>query len=207
MGIAYTYNALNFLREYLAHPDQYLPMCDQVWEIFDENDFPDRLVGWNAGVIDGNRPFFYYASATDKLVDYVIFISADGISDISNKALVPYLCKEGLLDTFGPQKEEAPLWTFRIKSKSGKDFLSINVAGEGDLHAKEGGYYLPFEALNKFNSTRDPLPEPEQKPEPIKAQEKTPAVKTVKRKKKPTAKKSISSSEPKKRGRPPKAKK
>ncbi len=206
MGLAYTTEAIGFLKKYIMHPDRYLPMCDQVWEIFNEDEFPGHLVGWNAGVIDGNRPFFYYASAIDKLINYVIFISADDIPDTSNKALVPYLCKEGLLDTLGPKKEEAPLWTFIIKSKSGKEFLSINLTGEGDLRAYEGGYFLPFEGLNEFNSTRDPLPEPEPVLVPKSEPKKVPVNPTTKQVKKKTASRKPTGAEPKRRGRPPKAK-
>ena len=198
MGLAYTSEAIGFLKEYLAHPDQYLPMCDQVWEHFDNSDRPGRLVGWNAGVIDGNRPFFYYASATDTFVTYVIFISTEGLSGWSRKELVPFLCNAGLLDTFGSNKEEvAPM------------FLSINFLGDGDLRAYEGGYFLPFEALNDFNSTREPFPEPEPKPKPVRKPRTTTTAKPATKrraKKKPATKKTPIITAPKKRGRPPKEK-
>ncbi len=50
MGVAYTSEAIGFLREYLAHPDRYLPICDTVWESFEDHDYkwPGRPVGWNA---------------------------------------------------------------------------------------------------------------------------------------------------------------
>ena len=209
MGLAYTAEAIGFLKEYLEHPDQYLPMCDQVWEHFDNSDRPGRLVGWNAGVIDGNRPFFYYASATDTFVTYVIFISTEGLSGWSRKELVPFLCNAGLLDTFGSNKEEVAPMTFEIEGRNGNRFLSINFLGDGDLHAYEGGYFLPFEALNDFNSTREPFPEPEPKPKPVRKPRTTTTAKPATKrraKKKPATKKTPIITAPKKRGRPPKEK-
>lgn len=208
MGLAYTAEAIGFLKDYLAHPDQYLPMCDQAWEHFDNSDQPGRLVGWNAGVIDGNRPFFYYASATDTFVTYVIFISTEGLSGWSRKELVPLLCNAGLLDTFGSNKEEVAPMTFEIEGRNGNRFLSINFLGDGDLRAYEGGYFLPFEALNDFNSTREPFPEPEPKPvrKPHTTTGTNPATKRKTKKKTVSKKTAAVSALPKKRGRPPKVK-
>ena len=208
MGAAYTSEAIGFLKEYLAHPDRYLPICDKVWESFEDDDYkwPGRPVGWNAGVIDGNRPFFYYAEATDSLIAFVIFISAEGLNGWSRKELVPYLCKEGLLDTFGSEKEEVVPMTFVIEGRNGNKFLSINFQGEGDLWPREGGYFLPFEDLIEFNKTRGPLPEPEPKP---KAVNKSKTASTTKRKtkEKTAAKKNATTTAgSKKRGRPPKVK-
>ena len=210
MGLAYTSEAIGFLKEYLAHPDQYLPMCDQVWESFEDYELPCRLVGWNAGVIDGNRPFFYYATATDSLIGYVIYISTEGLTGWSKKELVPFLCKEGLLDTFGSKKEKVAPMTFEIEGRNGNKFLSINFMGEGDLWPEEGSYYLPFESLIEFNRTRKPFPEPEPKPKPVRKQRATtetnPATKRRTKKKTVVKKIATASTLPKKRGRPPKVK-
>ena len=182
MRLAYTSEAIGFLKEYLAHPDQYLPMCDQVWEHFDNSDRPGRLVG---------------------------FISTEGLSGWSRKELVPFLCNAGLLDTFGSNKEEVAPMTFEIEGRNGNRFLSINFLGDGDLRAYEGGYFLPFEALNDFNSTREPFPEPEPKPKPVRKPRTTTTAKPATKrraKKKPATKKTPIITAPKKRGRPPKEK-
>ena len=51
--------SIAFLKEYRANPEKYLPMVDHQCKHFDEwNDEITRNLCWDAGILEGNRPYF-----------------------------------------------------------------------------------------------------------------------------------------------------
>ena len=110
-------------------------------------------IGWNAGLIDGKRPFFCECWA-DGCTVITYFISTKGIEDytvgqleemLSNADIISYNCQEHY---------EASAMTFT--DHSGNEFYSVNmVVGDEEKTYTDGGMIFSFSYLNKFNQKRN----------------------------------------------------
>jgi hypothetical protein len=56
---------IRFLEEYREHPEKYLPMTENAWKHYEKADYgtewyddPWYNLGWDAGLAEGNRPYF-----------------------------------------------------------------------------------------------------------------------------------------------------
>ena len=68
---------LDFLREYDKHGSLYLPLIDHAGQVFPRRDpkHGEANIGWNCGLLDGNRPYFAESWAIDGIMMMTIFIS------------------------------------------------------------------------------------------------------------------------------------
>ena len=99
---------IRFLKEYRAHPEKYFPLIDHAWKCFAEKDTgenpwddPEYNIGWNAGVIGGNRPFFLECRATCGITVLTYFVSVKGIEEYGEAELLKML--EGTIVNVPPQ--------------------------------------------------------------------------------------------------------
>ena len=152
--MAYVDEKLTFLQDCLEHPGKYLPIVDHAWQTFPvRNEFDEVNIGWNAGLIDGKRPYFCECWA-DGCTVITYFISTKGIEDytvgqleemLSNADIISYNCQEHY---------EASAMTFT--DHSGNEFYSVNmVVGDEEKTYTDGGMIFSFSYLNKFNQKRN----------------------------------------------------
>ena len=96
--------AVRFLEEYREHPEKYLPMSEHAWKQYKIVDYGEEWyddpwynLGWDAGLIEGNRPYFltYWATCGISMLTY--HISAEGIGEYGEKELLAMLEKAGLV--------------------------------------------------------------------------------------------------------------
>ena len=70
------------------HPEDFLPIVDHAWKVFpamtkgtDWRDDPEYDLGWDAGLLDGKRPYFAESWATGGITMRTYFVSAKGMED------------------------------------------------------------------------------------------------------------------------------
>ena len=69
--MADVYDKIKLLDLFRLNPEMFLPLVDHAWKIFPEEDpgtewYDDKQVniGWDTGLLEGNRPYFLEAWAT-----------------------------------------------------------------------------------------------------------------------------------------------
>ena len=148
-----TDNKIQFLQDCLDNPGKYLPMVDHAWQTFPpRNEFDEVNIGWNAGVIDGNRPYFCECWA-EGFTAITYFISTKGIEGYTAGQLEEMLSNAGIISYIRPDHYETSVMVFT--DHSGNEFYSINfvVAVEEDVYT-DGGMIISFSSLNDFNKNR-----------------------------------------------------
>ncbi len=152
--MAYVDEKLTFLQDCLEHPGKYLPIVDHAWQTFPaRNEFDEVNIGWNAGLIDGKRPFFCECWA-DGFTAITYFISTKGIEGYTAGQLEEMLSNAGIISYIRPDHYETSVMVFT--DHSGNEFYSVNlvVGVEDDIYT-EGGIIFSFSYLNSFNRERE----------------------------------------------------
>ena len=141
---------LAFLDEYKRNRDRYLPLIDHAWKVFPERtEFGDVNIGWNVGIVEGNRPFFCECWAAG-ITALTYFISTAGIEDHSVEQLERMLADAGIVWYVGERKYPTSVRIFT--DGNGNDFFSINIiVGDDDGVYTEGGIVYSFVRLNEYN--------------------------------------------------------
>ena len=141
------------------NPEKYLPITDHAWKVFpkktegDEWCDPEYNLGWDAGLLDGNRPYFLECWATCGITMLTYFVSTKGIEDASTEDLVRMLTEAGLFRVVNPEGPGTAVMKF--EDDHGNEFYSINVTvGVEDELYVEGGRWYPFGPLNEYNSRK-----------------------------------------------------
>ena len=150
-------DGIRFLKEYREHPEKYLPLIDHAWKCFVEKDRgqnpwddPEYNLGWNAGVIGGNRPFFLECWATCGITMLTYFVSAKGIEDYGTDELLKMLEKARLVKV--PDPENPRTTAVKVTDDHGNEFFSVNiVCGDEEETYTTGGEIYSFRILNAFN--------------------------------------------------------
>lgn len=153
--------ALRLLAEIRENPDRFLPMADHAWKVFpavDEGenwyDDPQRNIGWDAGLLEGNRPYFMECWAMCGVTMLTYFVSAEGIGDMTKEALAGMLQDAGLFRILDPENPRTAVMEFT--DGSGNKFLSVNItAGNEEDTYVSGGRMFSFASLNRFNSKKE----------------------------------------------------
>ena len=91
-------DAIAFLDEYRQNKERFLPLIDHVWKTFPrrEEETGDVNIGWDAGVFDGNRPYFCELWSSGYMF-LTYFISTIGIENCSDEQLEQMLKDAGLV--------------------------------------------------------------------------------------------------------------
>ena len=148
---------IRFLKEYRAHPEKYFPLIDHAWKCFAEKDTgenpwddPEYNIGWNAGVIGGNRPFFLECWATCGITMLTYFVSVKGIEEYGEKELLKMLEEERLVKVLDPEHPRTT--AVKVNDDNGNEFFSVNIVC-GDEHGTyiKGGTIYAYKFLNAFN--------------------------------------------------------
>ncbi len=148
---------INLLKEFREHPEKYLPVIDHAWKTFPRReegtewyDDPQVTIGWDAGLLDGNRPYFLECWATCGITMLTYFVSTTGLEDAGENELVNMLEDAKLFRIFDRENPRAT--AVKIRDHSGNEFHSVNVTvGDEDNLYLSGGTIFPFSRLNEFN--------------------------------------------------------
>ncbi len=151
---------IRFLEEYREHPENYFPLTEHAWKHFakvdygtDWRDDPWYNLGWDAGLLEGNRPYFLELWAGSGLTTLTYLISADGIGDYGKTELLAMLEKANLVKVLDPSNPRTTAFRF---GEDGKEFFSVNItAGDEEGTYVSGGTAYPFTALNRYNRNRE----------------------------------------------------
>ena len=146
-----------FLKEYRAHPEKYFPLIDHAWKCFAEKDTgenpwddPEYNIGWNAGVIGGNRPFFLECWATCGITMLTYFVSVKGIEEYGETELLKMLEEARLVKVLDPEHPRTT--AVKVNDDHGNEFFSVNiVCGDEKGTYIKGGTIYAYRFLNAFN--------------------------------------------------------
>ena len=151
---------VRFLEEYREHPEKYLPMSDYAWKQYEKVEYGEEWyddpwynLGWDAGLVEGNRPYFMICWAACGITMLTYYISAAGIGEYGEKELLAMLEKAKLVKAVDP--ENPRIKAMKLEDDGGNEFFSINItAGDEDGTYVEGGTMDPLAALNRYNGNR-----------------------------------------------------
>ena len=151
---------IRFLDTLRNSQGKFLPIVDHAWKVFPKEntgtewyDDPEYNLGWDAGLVDGNRPYFAECWATNGITMLTYFVSTRGIEDASTEDLVRMLTDAHLFRLLDPGNPRTAVMKF--EDDTGNEFYSINVTAvvEDDLYV-EGGACYPFGPLNEYNERK-----------------------------------------------------
>jgi hypothetical protein len=144
---------LDLIKEVRANPDRYLPMVDHTEEVPHRNEYGDVNIGWNAGLLESNRPYFVECWAADGITMLTIFVSTKGIEQKTPDELTRWFLDIGYFSFTDGGYQTAEIGTFT--NPEGAEFFSINIAvGVGDNPALiDGAPIYPWKTLNEYNRT------------------------------------------------------
>ena len=151
---------IEFLKEVKTNPSRFLPIFDHAWKTFKKRDDgtewyddPQYNLGWDAGTLPGNRPYFMECWATSGITMLTYFISAQGLENMSTKDLVKILEDANLVRITDHQHPRAE--TIKVNDSAGNEFWSVNITvGDENGTYTQGGQCYPFRYLNEFNKQK-----------------------------------------------------
>ena len=143
---------LDFLREYDKHYSLYLPLIDHAGQVFPKRDpkHGEVNIGWNCGLLHGNRPYFAESWAIDGITMLTIFISCIGLEMSLHGEIDQMLESAGLYRMLPGARRPAVIV---LQDKVGNSFYSVNVIVGDDesVYVERTVGMLPFFLLNKYN--------------------------------------------------------
>ena len=148
---------IRFLKKYRENPGKYLPMTDQAWKQYKKVDYGENWyddpwynLGWDAGLLDGTRPYFMIGWATCGITILTYHVSAEGIGEYGDGELLAMLEKAKLVKVLDPAHPRTQ--TMKYTDDGGNAFFSVNItAGDEEGTYVSGGMMYSFSALNKLN--------------------------------------------------------
>ena len=124
--------AIGLLREIRENPDRYLPITDHAWKVFPKKDegkewYDDTQhnIGWNAGLLEGNRPYFLEVWATCGITMLTYFVCTRGIEEMKTGDLIRMLEEAKLFRLRDPENPRAEV--MRFEEDGGNAFYSVNI--------------------------------------------------------------------------------
>lgn len=140
-----------FLKEYQSNQGQYLPMVDHATQFFpSRSKHGDVNIGWNCGVLGGNRPWFIECWAIDGITLVTFFLSVVGVEGCSREQLNALLEGAGLYRCKPGSRLPA---TALFTDEAGNLFHSVNliVGDEDQTYVEQSVLVYPFNLLNEHN--------------------------------------------------------
>ena len=152
---------IRFLEEYREHPEKYFPLTEHAWKQFEKVDYGEEWyddpwynLGWDAGLLEGNRPYFLECWATCGITMLTYLVSADGIGEYGAPELLAMLEEAKLVKVLDPSRPRTEVGKFR--EETGKEFFTINItAGDENGTYVSGGKMFSFDSLNRYNRKRE----------------------------------------------------
>ena len=152
---------IRFLEEYRTHPEKYKPLTDHAWKRFEKVDYGEEWyddpwynLGWDAGILEGNRPYLLVCWATCGITMLTCYVSADGIGEYGAPELLAMLEKAKLVKVLDPSRPRTEVQKY--EDDHGREFFSVNIAaGDENGTYVSGGKTYPLSALNRYNRNRE----------------------------------------------------
>ena len=141
---------LELIKAYRKHPENYLPFVDRKVQTPARNEYGEVNIGWNAGLIGENRPYFAECWATDGITMLTVYMSSSGLEDKTPDELAALIQESGYYRA--KEGDQTPtVGTFT--NPRGEGFFSINIGvGAGEEPALiEGAPVIPWKVLNDYN--------------------------------------------------------
>ncbi len=146
---------IEILKKYKSGETNWLPLISSAYRIVqsrDENG--DVNIGWNAGLIDDNRPFYCECWATEGITMLTLYVSTEGIEDYDAVQLEKLFTDIGYYKPKEGNEVKNSKGLMKFTDNNNNEFFSFNVVvGIDDEPAQiTGASIYPFSILNKFNS-------------------------------------------------------
>ena len=144
-------SGLELIKSYRTNPDRYLPMLDHTEEVPGRNEYGEVNIGWNAGLLEENRPYFAECWAVDQMTMLTINVSAKGIEEKTAEEIDQWFQNIGYYSYRGDKRYPATIR--KEKYPNGEEFFIINllVGAEDEPALIDGAPILPWSVLNKYN--------------------------------------------------------
>ncbi len=152
---------IEMLEKFRQHPEKYLPVSEHSLKVFPPKvmgtewyDDPQYNIGWDTGLLEGNRPYFMECWATCGITILTYFISAAGMEDTETKDLLKLLTDAGLFRFRDPDNPRASV--MKYEEGEGNSFFSVNITvGDEEETFLDGGTIYPFKELNAHNRKKN----------------------------------------------------
>ena len=144
-------SGLELIKAYRANPEQYLPMMDHTWEMPAVNEYGEVNIGWYAGLLEENRPFFAVCWAVDHMTTLTIYVSAKGIEDKTAEELDQWFQDIGYFSYRDQEHYPADVQTFGNPADGEFFMLTIGVGIDGEPALIDGAPVEPWSVLNEYN--------------------------------------------------------
>ena len=147
------------IKVYRENKDKYLPMISSAERIVEpRNGYGDVNIGWNAGVIGENRPYYVECWATDGITMITIYMSDIGIEDYTVEQVEKMFLDSGY---FSYKEKHRKPNMMEFEDSNNNSFFSFNVpvgvdedtCEDGSQVFIEGTHIYPFSLLNEYNSS------------------------------------------------------
>lgn len=140
---------LDAIKALRAEPDKWLHTPVTTSFIPRVNEHGEYNIGWNAGIVEGNRLFYAEVWATDGITMLTMNFSAKGIEEYSEKEIDTLLQNSGYYTAREGHKLPQ---IAKLSDGEGGQFFNVNIAvGYEDEIYIDGANIYPFSILNEFN--------------------------------------------------------
>ena len=146
---------LEILKRYKSGETDWLPLIDLAFRIVPKtNKFGDVNIGWNAGLIDDNRPFYCECWATGGVTMLTLYVSTEGIEDYDAIQMEKLYTEIGYYKPKEGYEVKDPEGLMVFTDKNNNNFFAFSVVVGIDNEPTEitGAIIYPFSILNEFNS-------------------------------------------------------
>ncbi len=141
---------LELIRDYRKNPGKYLPMKDFTEQVPGKSEDGGVNISWYAGLLEERRPFFAETWAVDQITMLTIYVSTEGIENITADELGQWFQDIGYI---GFDDEIVKPTVRIIEDHKGNRFFSINICIgiDDDPPRVKGGAGWGWPILNRFN--------------------------------------------------------
>lgn len=143
---------LELIKAYRAHPECFYPFLDRRGQVAPKNKYGEVNIGWNAGLLEGDRPFFAECWGADHMTTLSIYVSAKGIEDIAPEELEKMILDSGYFSYREDGYQTPQVNSF--KNSKGEEFFlfTVGVGVEDEPALIDGAKIYPWSVLNEYNA-------------------------------------------------------
>ena len=143
-------SGLELIKSYRANPEHYLPMLDRTEEVPSKNEYGEVNIGWNAGLLEENRPYFAECWAVDHITSLTIYVSTKGIEEMTAEEMDRRFQDIGYYSYRDKDHKKPFLDKFNWH---GNEFFTFNITVGVDEEPAliDGALICPWSILNDYN--------------------------------------------------------
>ncbi len=144
-------SGLELIKSYRMNPGYYLPILDHTEEVPGRNEYGEFNIGWNAGLLEENRPFFAECWAADQMTMLTINVSAKGIEEKTRDEIDRCFQDVGYYSYRG--ERQYPANVEKVEYPDGEEYFIVNLllGTEDEPSLVNGARVLPWSLLNEYN--------------------------------------------------------